>query len=153
MENFIIWCNDNVGFISILLSALTLLVSIVAIIVSIHTARLPFRKRMLVVTGHCISADGVGLHITATNVGNRNIKIKTIGYLIGKTVYVNKNTLFDSQTVLSQGEDTSQYYDINELRQSIYKMNPSPFTKIMAFVEDTEGTRYKKKLQRVYRFK
>ena len=66
---------------------------------------------------------------------------------------MNKNTLFDSQTVLSQGEDTSQYYDINELRQSIYKMNPNLFTKIMAFVEDTEGKQYKKKLQRVYHFK
>lgn len=108
MNEFIIWCNNNVGFVSIVLSALTLFVSIIAIIVSIHTARLPYRKRLMVVTGNYISEDGIGYHITATNIGNRNIKIKTIGFLIGKSIYINKNTIFDSQVMLSQGEETSQ---------------------------------------------
>ena len=34
--NFIEWCNNNIGFASILLSALTLLVSIIAVVVSIQ---------------------------------------------------------------------------------------------------------------------
>ena len=38
------WCNENVGFATIVLSALTLLVSIIAVIVSIRTARLPYKK-------------------------------------------------------------------------------------------------------------
>jgi len=153
LNEFIIWCNNNVGFVSIVLSALTLFVSIIAIIVSIHTARLPYRKRLMVVTGSYISADDIGYHITATNIGNRNIKIKTIGFLIGKSIYINKNTLFDSQVMLSQGEETSQYYNTNELLSTISKMKVHPFTKITAIVEDTEGTRYKKQLTRVHRLK
>ena len=104
--DFVKWCNDNMGFASLMLSTLTLVVSILAVIVSIHTARLPYKKRLLVTCGSYISSDEVGLHITATNVGNRNIKIKTIGFLIGKMVYINKNTIFDSQTILAQGETT-----------------------------------------------
>ena len=42
IEEIITWCNSNNGFATILLSALTLLVSIIAIIVSIRTARLPY---------------------------------------------------------------------------------------------------------------
>ena len=104
---------------------------------------------MLVVTGHTVSGAGFSLHITATNVGNRNINIKTIGYLIGDQVCVNKNTLFDSQVDLAQGETTSQYYDIGEFKTVLLGLKVSPFLKIKAFVEDTEGTRYKKNLARV----
>ena len=39
----------------------------------------------MVVTGSYISADGIGYHITATNIGNRNIKIKTI--MIGLPIF------------------------------------------------------------------
>lgn len=72
-----------------------------------------------------------------------------IGYLIGDQVYVNKNTLFDSQVNLAQGETTSQYYDISEFKTVLSGLKVSPFLKIKALVEDTEGTRYKKNLARV----
>lgn len=146
MIEFISWCNDNVGFISLLLSALTLLVSIIAIIVSIHTARLPYKKNILVTTGNTISETGIGLHITATNVGNRNVKIKMIGFLIDDQVYINKNSLFDSQVNLVQGETTSQYFDLGEFRNALLEMKINPLMTVKAFIEDTEGTKYKKKL-------
>ena len=44
ISNIIQWYNDNVVFATIVLSTLTLLVSIIAIIVSIRTARLPYKK-------------------------------------------------------------------------------------------------------------
>ena len=40
ISNIIQWCNDNVGFATIVLSTLTLLVSIIAIIVSIRTCHI-----------------------------------------------------------------------------------------------------------------
>lgn len=146
MSEFIQWCNENQGFLTIVLSALTLLVSIIAIIVSLHTARLPYKKKLLVKTGNTISSIGLGLHVTATNVGNRNIKISNIGFLIGNQIYINKNTLMESLIVIGQGDTTSQYYDLQEFRATLADMKISPSTKIYAFVEDTEGTRYKKKL-------
>ena len=48
VKEIINWCNSNNGFATILLSALTLLVSIIAIIVSIHAARLPYKKKLIV---------------------------------------------------------------------------------------------------------
>ena len=69
VKEIINWCNSNNGFATILLSALTLLVSIIAIIVSIHAARLPYKKKLIVSGGSFVSVGGIGLHITATNVG------------------------------------------------------------------------------------
>lgn len=67
------WCNNNIGFVSLLLSALTLLVSILAIVISIHTAKLPYKKKLLVTTGSYIHTvdRSLGIYISATNVGNR----------------------------------------------------------------------------------
>ena len=89
VKEIINWCNSNNGFATILLSALTLLVSIIAIIVSIHAARLPYKKKLIVSGGSFVSVGGIGLHITATNVGNRQIKISNIGFRIKKHVYIN----------------------------------------------------------------
>ena len=44
---FIEWCNQNNGFISAILSIIGLLLSIIAIVISIHTARLPYKKKLL----------------------------------------------------------------------------------------------------------
>lgn len=150
LSEFVIWCNENQGFASLLLSALTLFVSVLALGVSIRTAKLPYKKKLLVKTGSCIFPNGTGLHITVTNVGNRNVKIKTIGFLLGDdNVYINTQTIFDSQVVLAQGETTSQYYKIDDIRHAIEGMNTSENTMIKAFVEDTEDKKYKKNLTRV----
>lgn len=151
MNEFVNWCNTNVGFVSLVLSFLTLAVSIIAVIISVHTARLPYKKKVLVTTGNYISATGCGLHITATNVGNRNIKVKTIGFLFCGKVYVNQNTLFDSQVVLEQGETTSQYFNLQDFQNTLISSQVSSNTRIIGFVEDTEGTRYKKRLAKVER--
>lgn len=147
--NFIDWCNNNMGFASLLLSTLTLFVSVLAIVVSIHTAKLPYKKKVLVTAGSYITDGSVGIYVTATNVGNRNIKIKTIGILLGKMVYVNKNSLFDSKVILTQGDETSQYFDLEDLKKSLVMNQISISTRMIAMVEDTEGKRYKKRLPKV----
>lgn len=147
--NFIEWCNNNMGFASLLLSALTLFVSILAIIVSIHTAKLPYKKKLLVTSGSYFTDGSIGIHITASNVGNRNIKIKTIGILMGKMVYVNKNSLFDDQVILTQGDVTSQYFDLEDLKVSIAMNKIKSSTRMIAMIEDTEGRRYKKRLPKI----
>lgn len=61
--DFVNWCNNNIGFATLILSALTLFVSILAVIVSIHTAKLPYKKKVLVVAGSYLTADSIGIHI------------------------------------------------------------------------------------------
>lgn len=152
MENIteiIKWCNENTGFATIILSVLTLIVSIIAIFVSISTARLPYKKKLLVERGSFISNTGIGFHVTATNVGSRQVKISSIGFKVKSIVYINTNTIHESQIVLSQGETTSQYYNIQDFKRALSKMEISNFTKIYAYVKDTEGTEYKKYFERV----
>lgn len=152
MENIteiIKWCNENTGFATIILSVLTLIVSIIAIFVSISTARLPYKKKLLVERGSFISNTGIGFHVTATNVGNRQVKISSIGFKVKSVVYINTTTIHESQIVLNQGETTSQYYNIQDFKRALSKMGISNFTKIYAYVKDTEGTEYKKYFERV----
>ena len=151
--SFIEWCNQNVGFASLVLSALTLIVSIVAIIVSIHTARLPYKKKMLITSGSCISpVKGMDLYITITNIGNRNVTIKNVGYLIGKMVYINPYTISESQIMLQHSETTTQYYSRDDLKKKIREYKIPSWRKIKVLIEDTEGKRYKKNLLKVGQF-
>lgn len=142
IADIIKWCNENEGFATILLSFGTLIVSIIAIIISIKTARLPYKKKLLIVVGTYIGIgiDTMGTHITVTNIGNRNIKIKNIGLFVDKKCYVNMKTIKDSQIVLSIGETTTQYFEKNELKQlKELKRN----FKVYGYVEDTEGKNIK----------
>ena len=123
--------------------------SIIAIFVSLSTARLPYKKKILVERGSFISADDIGFHVTATNVGNRQVKISSIGFKINSYVYINKFTLHESQIVLSQGETTSQYYEIQDFKRTLAEMKVSNYTKVYAYVKDTEGTEYKKYFTRI----
>lgn len=149
VREIITWCNSNIGFATLLLSALTLLVSIIAIVVSINTARLPYKKKLLVIGGSFISEAGIGYHITATNIGNRQVKVANIGFKIEKHVYINKYTLHESQIMLSQGESISQYYEMDDFRNALASMQVYDSTKIYAYVKDTEGTEYKKYFSKV----
>lgn len=63
-------------------------------------------------------------------------------------VYINKNSLFNSQDVLSQGDATSQYYDIDDLRSAVTVNNVSPSTRMIVLVEDTEGKDIKNECQK-----
>ncbi|MFV0395266.1 MAG: hypothetical protein ACK5LC_12870, partial [Coprobacillaceae bacterium] len=117
MKEIIEWCNNNEGFAMIVLSLGTLIVSIIAIIISIRTARMPYKKKLLIDTGSYvgIGISSTGIHITTTNIGNRSIKIIKIGLLINKKYYFNVNTIKDSQITLATGDSTTQYFDENDL--------------------------------------
>lgn len=148
MVDFIKWCNDNQGFLSAILSLGTLFVSVLAIIISVCTSRLPYKKKLLLTTGSYIGVgmDSMGIHVTATNIGNRSLKIKNIGLLINKQIYTNFRTIADSKIILAIGECTSQYFESNDLRK-IKKLNGN--FKVYGYVEDTENRKYKKYICRL----
>lgn len=119
------WCNNNQGFISVILSLVTLIVSIIAIIISIITSRLPFKKRLLVTYGSFIGIgfEGTGLHVTVTNVGNRNIFIKNLGIKVEGKVFTNIKTIEESRIMLKPGETTTQYFYNSEFSAFFRKYN------------------------------
>ena len=96
------WCNVNNGFLTGVLSLLTLIVSIIAVVISIRTARLPYMKRLILssdisilvgtndFTGQIVSQLS-GITVNATNIGNRNINLKFLGFAIRAGFKLQKN--------------------------------------------------------------
>ena len=92
--NVIQWCNDNNGFLTAILSLIGLILSVTAIVVSIRTARLPYKKKLLLGSSILLGVSRIplrgtetslmGLSSTATNVGNRTISLHTLASQLRK---------------------------------------------------------------------
>lgn len=142
ITEFIQWCNDNAGFATIVLSALTLLVSIIAVIVSVRTANLPYKKQLKIEMGSYFTTDGdSGLHVTAINCGNMDFTISSMGFMSKeKQLMVNLHSNNNYPIRLKNGEQVSEYFADGTLEIQNLKSN----RKITAFVKDSEGKIYKK---------
>lgn len=85
VEQFIKFCNNNQGFLSAIFSACSLLVSIIAIVLTFYNSILPYKKR-LECTGNLYEKDGkiIGT-VDVVNCGNRAIMIKEINVITKNT--------------------------------------------------------------------
>ena len=75
------WLNVNYGFSSIILSAVGLLISTIAIVISIKTAKLPYKKKIeLVMTYNYLFPAGViaEIEVQALNLGNRPVRMNNV---------------------------------------------------------------------------
>ncbi len=149
MNNIIMWCNQNQGFVSAILSLVTILLSAIAIIISVIVAKIPFRKKVVVECGNTISVNEIGYHVTAVNIGNRNVKIRTIGFFVVDKVIINTNTLEQSAKVLLPTEESSQYFSKIQMDKAISVYRKYPNKKVYGCVIDSEGKKYLKYLCRV----
>lgn len=151
------WFNKNEGFSAAFLSVVGLLLSTIAIVVSIQTARLPYRKRIeLAMTYNYIIPDGgmAEIEVRASNLGNRAVRIKRMGLAIKKNgsmgfLYNIKNS--NVPVLLKPTEEMSYVYDIETFKNFILKNNR--FTMLYMYAEDNEGKEYKKKIERIYKMK
>lgn len=138
------WCNENVGFATIVLSALTLMVSIVAIVVSIKTAQLPYKKLLKIETGSRFTIDGeIGLYVTAINCGNMDSTMQSMGFISKEKKFiinVNSNNQYPAR--LHNGEMITEFFTI----RASEIQNLLSYHKIIAYVKDSEGRVYKKKM-------
>ncbi len=154
---FICWCNENNGFLTAVLSIIGLLLSMIAIVVSVSTARMPYKKRLLLGSSILISASLIpgistttqtaGLSVSATNVGNRTITITYLGIAIKKEGRLYKlnpiNRDFRSSAKLSPSEMHEVQFYKEELIDALKRENKA--TKLYIFANDTEGAVYKRK--------
>ena len=148
MEQIIQWCNTNAGFVSGLLALFSIMLSVVAICVSIIVAKLPFKKKIAV--GFFTNL-GLAQHkglmyysVEATNIGNRVVKVLFVGYAYkenGSWKKIYNTASSNAQNVmLNVNETVSSIYDINEINNIIKEH------KLYAFVVDIEGKIYKRKV-------
>lgn len=144
MNGLVSWCNSNQGFLTAIFSAASLLISTVAIFISIQTARMPFKKKIRISGGTYITIDEVGLNVTVTNVGQCPVKVNMIGFLIDGKQLFNKFTISSSQIMLHTSESTTHYLSIAELQTSIIQAKVGITCSVYAFMRDSEEKVYKK---------
>ena len=82
-EKIVQWCNNNDGFTSAVLSVIGIGLSIIAIWVSIRTARLPYKKKVILSSNTLIGVNTIpgiyaqtniaGISVTITNVDRKSV--------------------------------------------------------------------------------
>lgn len=156
MGEIIKWCNDNNGFLTGILSLLTLFVSVIAVVVSIRTARLPYMKRLILssditilfgtndFTGQPVS-QFAGITVNATNIGNRNINIKFLGFAIRTGFKLQKMQTRDREL---GGKGIMEPTDVSTVEYTAKELmgfgDLKPRTKVYCCAMDTEGKTYLK---------
>jgi hypothetical protein len=79
MKILIGWCNDNAGFIAALQTIATILLSIIAVGVSIYFSRLQYKKELKIYSGLDYDSEGrYSLELYLVNTGNVPLFIKNI---------------------------------------------------------------------------
>jgi len=148
--DFIQWCNDDNGFLTAVLSLIGLILSATAIVVSIRTARLPYKKKLLLGMSPSIEYRGTETRLMlssrATNVGNRTISLTYLGFVFEKDHKFYKMLLLDrdSHKILEPSELYDVQFSRDEIINVLSKENQN--TKVYAYASDTEGTEYKKRI-------
>jgi len=166
MQDIIRWCNENEGFTNATLTCATVLISIVAIIISIKTAKLPYKKKMKLSGGIGLaigqgieSIAMVGYYVTACNVGNRSAKITFLGLALSKPNkrFRNEMDLLHNlqrsnkpDKPLRPSETFEVEYNIEKLVVSLEKYGKDRL--VYLYVSDTEGTITKKKIGTIEQF-
>ena len=159
MVDLINWCNTNQGFLALLLACITSIISVIAITVSIQTARLPYKKKIKINTYYKYDFDnkfretingGYACSIEIINIGNRDIcsKYVGIGYYNNKQlkqIYSNKMG-YNSKVISPTNMMETDIFAI-ELLDVSQKIDPK--TKIYAIFIDTEDKITKKYLGRL----
>lgn len=145
--DFINWCNNNQGFVTAIFSLLSLLISTIAVVISILTAKLPYKKALRISAGSYIKGSSElkeprGVYVNALNIGNIPVKIDELGLLYKNKQYINVNTIAEARVVLKQMESVDQMFSGYYLKEEFRGKTGI----VYAFAKDAEGRIYKKRI-------
>ena len=95
---FVEWCNENQGFLSAIFSLLSLLLSTIAIGISITTAKRPYKKAMRISAGSYLGVgsemeEEQGIYVNVLNIGNVPINVVDVGLMHGTNYCINVDTI------------------------------------------------------------
>ena len=157
MSELIQWCNDNNGFLTAILSAIGLFLSTIAIVVSIKTARLPFKKRIVIKTStnlwvgmipitNTIASGVQSISINVVNKGFRDVNITYLGIMI-KNKREKQNLCKTKESMGGMGVIHPTEVHTNSFEKEDIINTFSSFcktAKVYAYAEDSEGNHYSK---------
>lgn len=135
------WCNTNLGFLTAVLSILTLITSISAIIVSFIVANLPYKKKLDIWEYADEDNDNFIIYINITNIGNKSVRLKGIEILCNSQQLCSEYFTAREQPVLrpTESKEIKTGYPLNVYNER----NVDPVnSRMKIIVIDMEGTRY-----------
>ncbi len=157
MGEIINWSNNNDGFIMAILAILSLILSAVTIMVSIKTARMPYKKRLKLGSSYNIlfsqysitskvNSQTVGMSITAVNIGFRDINISFLGLAVKDKIFFGKkqkmvgiNEDIGGKGIIHPTELNEANYNTTDL---VLAFTQIPNAKVYVYAIDTEGKKY-----------
>lgn len=149
METIISWCNENQGFVSAILAALSLFVSVLAIVISVKVAKLPYKKKLAISfftnIGICGLSGADFYSVEALNIGNRAVKVDFVGIGFYKGFRMQKAINIESPF-------EPKLLNVNELCNTTYTPAQIDDCKkkahvLYAIAYDAEHKLYKKKIK------
>ena len=145
------WCNSNAGFLTAVLSLIGLVLSTIAIIVSLRTARLPSKKKILLRSCALFGAPPgetphvLGMSVSATNIGNRAVSLTYLGYAIEKdgqfNIFYPLSRDFNFDFKISISEMAESKFSKDELLVGFAKETHNAV--LYVYAKDTENKEYK----------
>lgn len=156
LEQAILWCNSNSGFLTAILSLLTLFTSVIAIAVSIKTARLPYKKKGILSSSIMyglfsgIASSGpqtVGLSAGFTNAGNRAVNIQYLGYAIQRGKKFNRIYPINRDFICSKIIAPAESFEVKFYSEELIKAfcEEPKDEKLYVYAIDSENQEYTKK--------
>ena len=157
LADIIRWCNDNNGFLTAILSAIGLFLSMIAIVVSIKTARLPFKKKIVVSastniwfgTNPITNTTKSGVHsisINVVNKGFRDINITYLGIQIKDSHEKQKlqkiKEPMEGDGIIHPSEIHTNSFEKDDIVKAFSSLSET--AKAYAYAEDSEGNHYSK---------
>ena len=151
------WCNNNQGFISAILTLVALFLSSIAIYVSIRTARLPYKKKLLLQSSYnhflaqtiygSVQDTGSGLCISAVNLGNRIINLTYLGVCFIDNGEMRKLALLNGNTGCERKIDSGDTTSVDFMFAQLVALADTLHGKVLyAYAYDSEGGEYKKEI-------
>lgn len=161
------WCNANNGFLTALLALLSTFISTLAIIVSVRTAQLPYKKSVYVDIffpirgywqddGSWSGTEPYSANVRISNTGNRNIMIETVWLKIVNIKYGMSKTKFfiPPQTVYKQilpAQSHIVQFDKKNMSKILDDNDKNDF--IYVYIGDSEGELHSKCVGRIKQLK
>lgn len=146
MQEIINWCNTNNGFLTGILAILSLFISVIAVFISILTARLPYKKKVKITCGRYFTTPygENGINVGAVNVGQLPVRISMMGLLIRGNQYFQPDRINGCKKLLTHAEDAEILLELQELKNILNRHKIARNEKVYAFMRDSEGHSYKR---------
>ena len=146
LSTIIEWCNSNQGFVSGILSLLTLFVSIIAICISLYAAHIPYRTKVRIKTGVYFYDRSYQPCVIVSNYGNTQL---LISYALVDTDVGKAIDKFVPGSLISI-ESGDKYVGLTSVPISHFKDKPDLKNKVLyGYVQLANGKTYKKKLDTI----